>query len=440
ISYYEGDTLYVALPYVQKYTDFTFEGFDSPAYVYIVNSWDEQTQATVNKDTKLRIKGGVKSEILESVEADETVIVLEEMETWTKVETARGLIGYIENKRLDNIQTVTPTHDAVYIEPEYTSLTRDYKINMGFNAIGGEGGNDSMESLVASTKSLNVISPTWYALSDNLGNIRSYASADYVTKAHALGLEVWALVDNFTGPEGVSTQEVLSHASSRQTLITNLIDQAGTYGFDGINIDFESIDSSYAQSYIEFIREISIACRANGLVLSIDNYVPMNFNDFYDLEEQGTVADYVVIMGYDEHYAGSEEAGSVASIGYVENGIKDTVEVVDPSKVINAIPFYTRIWKTQGGSVSSQAVVMDTANEYIATHGIEMKWDDTTCQNYGEFTDSDGSFVQIWLEDAQSISAKLSVMSTYNIAGVAEWELGFETADVWDEIEAYIGG
>nr|MCR5100395.1 chitinase [Butyrivibrio sp.] len=309
ISYYDGDILYVALPYVQKYTDFTFEGFDSPSYVYIVNAWNEQTQATVNKDTKLRIKGGVKSEILESVEAEETVIVLEEMETWTKVETARGLIGYIENKRLDNIQTVTPTHEAVYVEPEYTSLTRDYKINMGFNAIGGEGGNDSMESLVAATKSLNVISPTWYALSDNLGNIRSYASSDYVTKAHALGLEVWALVDNFTGPEGVSTQEILSHASSRQTLITNLIDQAGTYGFDGINIDFESIDSSYAQSYIEFIREISIACRANGLVLSIDNYVPMNFNDFYDLEEQGTVADYVVIMGYDEHYAGSEEAG-----------------------------------------------------------------------------------------------------------------------------------
>ena len=441
IAYLDGETLYVALDYVQKYTDFEYESYSEPDRIQITASWDEeQTTATINKDTALRIRGGVKSEILEDLEKGETVVVLEKMENWSKVKSGDAFIGYVENKRLSDETTAVPAHEAVYVEPEYTSISKDYKINVGFHAIGGTAGNDTLQSVVANTKSLNTIAPTWISISDNSGNIRSYASADYVTQAHALGLEVWAVVDNFNGPEDVSTEEVLTHAASRANLISQIMQQVDTYGFDGINLDFELIDESYAQSYIEFIRELSVSCRAKGIVFSIDNYVPMNFNNHYNLEEQGIVADYVLIMGYDEHYAGSEEAGSVASIDYVENGIVDAIAMVDASKVLNAIPFYTRIWKTSGGEVSSQAVDMTVANEYIQSHSINMTWDEETCQYYGEFTDEDGALVQIWLEDAKSIEAKLGVMSSNNIAGVGEWELGFETSDVWDVIEAYVNG
>ncbi|MCR4903081.1 MAG: chitinase [Butyrivibrio sp.] len=438
ISRYEDDTLYVALEYVKKYTNFEYHGFTDPNHLQLTTKWEEQTAATIKKDTMLRLRGGVKSEILEELTSGDEVIILEQMETWTKVKTASSFIGYVENKRLSESYQITPEAVTDYTEPEYTSISKDYTINMGFHGVGGLSGNDTLESLVSSATSLNTVSPTWFTISDNDGNIISYASESYVTKAHNLGLEVWALVDNFTSPQEIDTGEVLSHAASRATLISNLINQAVTYNLDGINVDFELVASENGQDFVEFIRELSIACRAQQIVLSIDNYVPMNFNDYYDIEEQGIVADYVVIMGYDEHYAGSEEAGSVASISYVQNGIADTVAEVDPSKVINAIPFYTRIWTTSGGSVSSEAVSMEIANNWVANHNVELVWNEDAGQYYGEYTDDSGALYQVWMEDAESITTKLSVMSTYNIAGVAEWKLGFETVDIWDVIANYV--
>ena len=196
-------------------------------------------------------------------------------------------------------------------------------------------------------------------------------------------------------------------------------------------MDFELIPSSSGEDYIEFIRELGIACRKNSLVLSVDNYVPMgNLNDHYDRAEQGVVADYVIIMGYDEHYAGSSEAGSVASIGYVENGIKRTVAEVPPEKVIGGIPFYTRVWATKDGEVSSNALSMPLAQEWVEQRGITLAWDDETCQNYGELTESDGTLRQVWIEDAESIRTKISVMRNYGIAGVAAWQLGQESPDI----------
>ena len=190
-------------------------------------------------------------------------------------------------------------------------------------------------------------------------------------------------------------------------------------------------------NYIEFIRELSIPCRANGIVLSVDNYVPTEYTAHYDRAEQGIVADYVIVMGYDEHYAGSPEAGSVASIDFVEEGIERTVEQVPAHKVINAVPFYTRIWETKGAELGSQAVGMAAAEEYVRAHNIALEWDEETCQNYGEYTE-DGSLFQVWLEDERSIEVKLNIMEKYQIGGVAGWRLGFEKPEIWDVIGVYL--
>ncbi len=436
----EGDALYLALEYVKKYTNFFYQGFGEYNHIQLTTSWPEETVATINKNTQLRLRGGVKSEILEDLTKGDTVVVLEELENWSKVKSADSYIGYVENKRLSDITTSTPSPVNDYVEEEYTSISRDHKINLGFHNVAGVGGNDTLLSSIENTKSLNVAAPTWYNIASEDGSIRSFASASYVNTAHDKGLEVWAVVDNFNGDGEFSTSEFLSHASSRQNAIDLIVTEATSLGIDGINLDFEMIASADGQSFVEFIREFSIACRKNGLVFSIDNYVPMNFNDYYDLEEQGIVADYVVIMGYDEHYAGSAEAGSVASLTYVENGIINTLKEVDASKVINALPFYTRIWHTSGGKVSSEAVGMQTAKEYVANHGIEMTWDADCGQNYGEFTSSDGTLNQIWMEDAESIGAKLTAMKSNGIAGVAAWRLGYETPDIWDEIASFVNG
>ena len=438
ISFLEGDTLYVALDYVRKYTNFSYEAFFAPDHLQLNTGWDDKEVADVSKDTRIRYRGGIKSEYLRDVSKGETVEILEVMETWTKVKTNDSYIGYIENKRLGASRTISPIPVADYEEPEYTSLQRDHRINMGFHQIGGVAGNGTLSDVTANTKSLNVVSPTWWAVTGNDGTVRSFATADYVRAAHDKGLEVWALLDNFTGGSEVSTHEVLSHTASRQKLIDSVVSEAVSLGIDGINLDFELVAPEDGQSFVELVREMSIACRREGLVFSIDNYVPMNFNDYYDLAEQGVVADYVIIMGYDEHYGGSAEAGSVASIGYVENGVLDTLEEVDSSKVINAIPFYTRIWHTKGGEVSSEAVHMKTAVDYIAFHSIQMSWDAAAGQNYGEYTDTDGVLNQLWMEDAESISRKIETMSANDIAGVAEWALGMESPEVWDIIDAFV--
>lgn len=437
----EGDTLYVAVKYAERYTDMSSESFteDGPARIKIYSKAGvEYTSGNLKKTVALRKLGGRKSEIV--AYATGPVAVVEQMDEWSRVISEDGHIGYVENK---NIKDITPaTQGGVTSQKidlgEYTSIKHEGKVNMGFHPIGGISGNESVTGVLSQAKSLNVIAPTWFSLSDTEGNISSYATNDYITAAHAVGAQVWAVVDNFNNENKPDTATVLCSAAARANLIANLIQKQAEYGFDGINVDFELIDESYAADYLEFLRELAVACRKNQIVLSIDNYVPMNFNDHYDLAEQGIIADYVVIMGYDEHYAGSEEAGSVASIGYVSTGIQNALDLVPADKVINSIPFYTRLWTTSGGELSSKALHMDGAANYISEKGIEMKWDENTCQFYGEYTDENGDFYQIWNEDAKSIEAKLSVMQSQGIAGVAEWALGFETADVWDVIADYM--
>lgn len=436
IARYEGETLYVAADFVKEYSNFSYTLYTDPYRMQVYTVWDAYQAASILKDTQVRYQGGVKSAILTDVAAGTEVTVLEEMENWSKVKTEDGFVGYVENKRLGEQTTVEPTPVTDYVEPVYESNTRDHKINLAWHVVASVGGNDTLISLMEGTKSVNVISPTWFALSDNSGNFTSFASKNYVDTAHDMGLEVWGLIDNFSNAD-IDTYEVLAGLTTRQHLIDGLIETALQYGLDGINIDFENISLDAGEPFIEFIRELSIPCRQHGIVLSVDNYVPMGYTDHYDRREQGIVADYVIIMGYDEHHKNSETTGSVASIDFVESGIADTVAQVPANKVINAIPLYTRIWETKGTTIESQAVGIGTAKEYLAAHGITTAWDETTCQNYGEYQSGD-SYYQVWMEDEDSIRVKLNIMSKYGIAGVAEWQLAFGDSAVWDVIEEYM--
>lgn len=450
-----GGTLYVAADYVKLFADYSYEAFTGPNRMQVYTEKPVgRREGRILKGTAVRYQGGVKSPILADLEEGDTVAVLEEMENWSKVKTDDALIGYVENKRMDvdsgiaaegvqpQVQVQAGGNEGAagsgFIHPEYTSLTRDHKINLGWHVVAGAVGNDTLISALENTKGINVISPTWFALTDSDGNFSSFASSGYVNRAHDMGLEVWGLIDNFSNKSAVDTYELLSYTSKRAYLIGNLVDTALEYGLDGINVDFESISQDTGAHFVQFIRELSVACRKNGLVLSVDNYVPTGYTDHYGREEQGVFADYVIIMGYDEHYNGGPEAGSVASIGFVEDGIRRTVEQVPAEKVINALPFYTRIWKSEGTSLTSEAVGMEMAEQFVANHKMELRWDEVTCQNYGEVTEGNVLY-QVWLEDEQSIEAKLGIMQKYQIGGVAAWRLGFEKPSIWDVIGGYLG-
>ena len=439
ISFVEGDTVYVAADYVKLFTNYSYECYDR--HVQIRTEWGTRQVAQLKKDTAVRLKGGVKSPILTQAAKGDTLEILEQMETWSKVKTADSVIGYVENKRLGDITEEAETPVTDYQEPEYTSLTSDSKICLGWHSIGGVGGNDTLYSMVSGTKGLNVIAPTWFSLTDESGTFRSFATADYVTTAHKMGLQVWGVLDNFnyaneTG-NTVSTLNMLSSTTGRQNLVKNVTDTAVGLGLDGINVDFEQLSSDCGPHYVEFLRELSIECRNKGLVLSVDNYVPFNFNDYYRLDIQGEVADYVIIMGYDEHWHGSKDPGSVASISYVSDGLDRTLQEVPANKVVNALPFYTILWKTEGTDVTDEYITMRNEAEFMSRAGVTAEWNEETCQNYAEWTSGSATY-QIWLEDAESIAVKLNMMTTKNIGGVAVWRLGYGTQAAWELINAYL--
>lgn len=457
----EGDTAYIALDFVQQYTDIEFQTYEAtdeePNRVMIVSDWDETTVATIKKDTQVRYRGGVKSPILTNVSKKDTVTVIEDEDGWKKVRTEDGFIGYVKSNCLKNERTEIVSRN--FEEHIYSNISKDYTINLAWDVITNQTANSAVSATIASAKGLTTISPTWFTVSDTKGNITSLASSEYVDTAHQANVEVWALVRDFDGGIGSyeETYELLSHTSSRENLINQLIAEALKTGFDGINVDFELVSTECGEHYIQFIRELSLKCRQNGIILSVDNYVPKGYNAHYHLEEQGKVADYVIIMGYDEHYSGSYESGSVASLDFVKSGIEETLEVVPKEKTINAVPFFTRLWKEvpkteeqlakeqEAGSeaaeypmeVTSTAYGMTAAEQVIANAGAEIVVDEATGQNYAEW-EADGATYKIWLEDEEALEAKLKLMKEYDLAGTAAWRLGYEKSGIWELILRYV--
>lgn len=451
----EGSTAYIALDFVKEYTSMDFEAYDNPGRVMVVTETGEVRTAQVKRDTQVRYQGGVKSPVLTEVEKKETVRVIEDEGDWKKVRTEDGFIGYVRKSALKKETTEKISRD--FVEPEYTNIHKEYTINMAWCNVTNYDANSSILEMIAQSKGLTTISPTWFHVADTAGNMESIAGADYVNYAHQAGIEVWAAIRDFDG--GINSFEesyaLLSRTSSRDNLINQLIAAALSSGIDGINVDFEKISEECGEHYIQFIRELSVKCRQNGLVLSVDNYVPQAYNQQYHRKEQGVFADYVVIMGYDEHYGGSPEAGSVSSYNFVKNGIEQTLEEVPADKVISGVPFFTRVWKetpkteaelaSQTGTdaaeysmnVESTAYSMSEAQYVVAQAGATAAWDDVTKQNYAAW-EYEGSTYEVWLEDADSLQAKLQLMKDYGLAGTAAWRLGQETSDIWDVILQYV--
>ena len=424
----KDDKVYLNLTYVQEFTDLDAYITKDPYRIAIQYKFKNVKTVTVKKNTSIRYRGGIKSAILTSVKKGTKLRLIEEMENWDQVATDDGYIGYIDKKKVGEAEKTK--FERSFKKEEYSYLTMDSKVNMVWHQVTSTDANAYFADATANMTGVNVISPTWFYLTDTSGNIASIASADYVSQAHEKGLQVWGLIDNFT--QEVSTTETLSSTAARQNIISQLIQAAQDVGMDGINVDFESLSEDVGIHFLEFLRELSIECHKNNLVLSVDNPVPEDFTSHYDRAEQGRVVDYVIIMGYDEHYVGSE-AGSVASLPWVEQGVQDTLKEVPAKRVINAIPFYTRLWRTTGGNVTSEAIGMDQAQQTIADNNVETYWDKTTSQNYGKY-DIDNSTYQIWLEDAQSVAEKVKLVSKYDLAGVSAWKLGFENNGIWQVI------
>lgn len=454
----QNDVVYVALDFVKKYTDLGYELYTDPYRIVLTTDWEDASgTTTIARDTQLRVKGGIKSPILAELEKGTEVIVLEPMDEWCRVSTLDGLIGYVKNKKLagDGQQT-EPGEDRLpphsYAGETFTHNLMDEPVRLLWHQTTNADANARIATVLANSKDVNVISPTWFYLNDNEGNLADVASKDYVNYCHEQGVKVWGLFSNLENAE-VDSAYVLTHTSVRENLVNQIIAKALNYNLDGVNVDFEALSNEVGDGYIQFIRELSLKCDDNGLVLSVDNYVPSAYTEFYNRAEQANFADYVIVMAYDEHYAGSDE-GSVSSIGFVEKGASDTLDAGVPAEqLVLGMPFYTRIWaetpKEEDGDsaeaaaedyvgyeLSSEAVSMAEARSRIDANGAQSTWLEDCGQNYAQY-EADGVTYKVWLEDAQSLDLKLQVMKKLNLAGAAFWKAGMETADVWDTIASY---
>ena len=451
----EGNTAYIALEFVQQYTNIDFELYENPNRVMIISDWGKTTVATVKKDTQIRMDAGRKNAILADIDKGTEVTVVSTDGKWKKIRTADGIVGFVKSGSLKREESRTISRE--FEEQIYSHISKDYTINLAWHMVTNKDANSTILETIANTKKLTTVSPTWFMVKDTKGNLTSLASSQYVNYAHQSDIEVWALLKDFDGgiDSKEETLELLSRTSNREKLINQILAEVLKNDIDGINVDFEHVSKECSEHYLQFLRELAFKCGQNEIVISVDNPVPSKYSTQYNIEEQGKIVDYVIIMGYDEHHKDSPESGPVASLGFVEKGIKDALEKVPAEKLINAVPFYSRLWKEvlkteeelkeQEGTdaaqypchVSSQAYGMSKIMTVIKTAGAEIKVDKATGMNYAEWQDGDATY-KVWLEDEEALEAKLQLMKQYKLAGVASWRLGFEKSDIWELILKYV--
>ena len=286
---------------------------------------------------------------------------------------------------------------------------------------------------------LDVLSPTWFEIKNSEGDIEDKGSIEYAKWAKQQGYELWGLVSNSFDP--VITHDTLSSPEKRMKIINTLVEYAKKYDLDGINIDFESVAKADGDYYLQFIKEATPIFKQNGLVVSVDMYVPTPWTAHYQMAEVGKIVDYVIIMAYDEHYSTSKVSGSVSSLPWAEKYMTEATKLVPKDKLIMGVPFYTRVWtetKNADGSVSvvSKSLKMDEARKLLEDNNANIVWDEKTRQYYGEYF-SDSTTKKIWLEDEKSMEERMKVARNLDVKGVAGWKRGHENDATWDIINKY---
>lgn len=442
-----AEELYVLLDYVEEHLDLQYRMYLDPMRIVLNYHWGEYLCADVIADTQLRTGPDKECPILLDLLPGMQLQFFnsggEQKNGYVMVMTEDGIYGYVRTKDIG--ESYYKTVQSEYTEPVYSTENRTNSVNLGWHMTVSEKANEELDKLFAGTEGLNVISPTWFNVKNEEGMLDSRADLAYAERAHELGLEVWGLVANShpNASEAVEIDELalLQDYNNRTNLIRQIVRLAKEYKLDGVNVDFESLDVAVGPYYIQFLRELAVECRNSNLVISVDNYVPAEYNAFYDLEEQGKIVDYVIIMGYDEHYVGSD-AGSVASLGFVADAAKNTLAKVPAERVIMAVPFYTRLWKEtrqKDGSISltSETIGIAAADSLLRENKVSTTWQPDAGQFYGEY-EQGGTRYRIWVEDEMSMEEKMKVIKSSEFAGVAAWRLGLERRSIWEVMLKYL--
>lgn len=443
-----ADSAWVDLEFVKTYSDFTYSLYESPSRLVITNEWKDITVSTLKGNTEIRVKGGIKSPILKDVKKGDVLTILEVDKKWTKVCSEDGIVGYVRSNKVKNTENKTLVSE--YTPEKFNHIKVDKTINFLWHPVFSMNANKEISTILSTTKGVDVLSPSWFKPKDNNGNIASLASSDYVKYAHDHGVEVWGMVKNFDlDSSEIDVNYILTHTSSRQNLVKQLVAQAYQYSLDGLNIDFESLkEEEIGDAYIQFLRELSIECEKFDILLSTAVHVPATFNSVYKYSEQANFVDYICIMTYDQHWGQASGEGSVASLDWVEESVKNALaENIPAEQLILGVPFYTKLWKlTPTSEVNSsevnyiigfENVGLTSSKNWMNNNISNPEWIEESAQYYGEVV-KNGTTYKMWLEDEASIEAKLKLMQEYKLAGAAFWSSDLDNTSIWEVIIKYI--
>lgn len=440
---YLNDELYVCVEFLALNFGSTNRFIEAPSRIVLETPGKEYDKAMASGGT-IRTGMSIKNKIIGSFNEGINWYFLDEAKGYFKLVSEDGRVGYIEKKSVPSVEKIKTKEYSV---AEYANQLRDHNIVLVWDGIYVAEENAKIQSRLEGVKNVNVISPTWYKIISTEGDIESFADEKYLEYVREQGLEVWPLINDFLAgkEDGFDEKELLSNTEYRRNLISNIMSEISKYGFEGINIDFEKIKEDYGKDFVQFMRELSVECRKEKVVLSVDLAVPFNFNRYYGRKALGRCVDYIMVMCYDEHYDGGPAAGTTASISYLEKGINDTALEVDKKKIIAGVPFYSRLWQieaegyeinnetheTTGKIIKTTAVSMNAADSVIAEYNLTTEWNDDLKQSVASGI-YDGFFYQIWLETMNSMEFRVEIIAGAQIAGSAAWVLGSEDKRVWE--------
>lgn len=426
------DNLYIPMKLFKDDYDISINYFDETNAV-IIDYTDIYylTGSVILDNGVIRSDMDIKAPIVkDNLVINDTVTVYGEFEKWLKVRSNDGILGFIEKKyirlkhkkdiyktELESREEKTNIKDKINLTWDYTYSKVKYTDN------------------IKPIPGVNVISPTWFSIIDTEGNLQDKGNKDYVHKYKEMGYELWPLIDNSFDPD--LTHELLNSSSTREKVIINIVKTYKDYGFDGINIDFENVYLKDKDLLTQFVRELYPIFKENEMIVSMDVTTistSENWSLCYDRQRLHKSLDYMMLMAYDQHWASSPNAGSVAEYSWVEKGLKGVLKEVPNEKLILAVPFYTRLWLVEPNKISSQTISMEVANKFVKDNEIVTVWNENFGQYYGEITKNDIDY-RIWLEDERSLGYKISLIHKYDLAGVASWRKGFETENIWDSID-----
>jgi spore germination protein YaaH len=381
----------------------------------------------------IRLKADRKEPIVSFVDDGEIISVIKEMNQWSLIQKENGEFGYIDKKFLSqNWEEMKKWEESEEVDYKFENLT-DKKINLVWEAVYHQKLDiDALPQM----EGVNVLSPTWFELKNDEGDIKSKVDTSYVEWAHDKGIQVWALFSNAFDPD--MTHEVLKDFDKRKHVIKQIVAYVETYKLDGINLDFEYVYLKDKEALVQFVRELTPYLHKQGAVVSIDVTIHSTsemWSMFYDRKRLSEIVDYVAVMTYDEHPSNSQIAGSVASLPWVEKGLVGVLEEVPSEKLLLGIPFYTRVWTETDEGMKSDTLSMANTKNFIERHDIKYKMDEVSGQNYSTYYDEEKKIIRkVWFEDETSLIKRLGLVDKYNLAGIAVWQRSFADNGMWSVI------